>query len=41
MPHKDAYVDGYIDGSAFGGGSATPSVGEQLVRKLRISVLPG
>ncbi len=41
MPHKDAYVDGYIDGSAFWGGSATPSVAEQLVRKLRIAVLRG
>jgi DNA-binding GntR family transcriptional regulator len=41
MPHKDAYVDGYIDGSAFEGDSATPSVAEQLVRKLRIAVLRG
>jgi DNA-binding GntR family transcriptional regulator len=41
MPHKDAYVDGYIDGSAFGSGSTTPSVAEQLVRKLRVAVLRG
>jgi DNA-binding GntR family transcriptional regulator len=41
MPRKDAYVDAYIDGSAFRDASTTPSVAEQLVRKLRVAVLRG